>query len=170
DLDGGTASSRATAVSRDGLSVVGFSENGDDVEAFLYSQESGMRGLGLLNGKWDTKATDVSHGGERVIGNSNGTGFIFTDRYGLMRLDQYLSEIIGIDMTGWQIFSAQSISDDGLVLTGNGRDPSGLEGGWIAVIPEPSTATLLGIGLLFLASRQNRGLARSSMRRPSRPL
>lgn len=50
-----------------------------------------------------------------------------------------------------------SVSDDGLTIVGWGSNSSGQEEAWYAVIPEPSTGLLLGLGLAALASRPPRG-------------
>ena len=68
---------------------------------------------------------------------------ILTDDYGL-----------GNSLTGWTLDRANAISADGTVIVGNGTNPSGLGEGWIAIIPEPTTATLLASGLLGLAIRR----------------
>ena len=64
----------------------------------------------------------------------------------------------GIDLTGWQLQMSTGISADGRTIAGQGINPSGLNESWIATIPEPSTALLLGIGLTGLAAKRRRSL------------
>lgn len=41
---------------------------------------------------------------------------------------------------------ASGISDDGLTIAGYGDNPDGYEEAWIAMIPEPGTILLVGLG------------------------
>lgn len=64
----------------------------------------------------------------------------------------------GLSLTGWTLTSARAISADGFVITGWGLNPSGHIEAWIAVIPEPSTALLVAVGLAGIAwTRGRRG-------------
>ncbi len=61
----------------------------------------------------------------------------------------------GIDLSGLSLSSAYDISSDGRTIVGRGVNTDGFSEAWIAVIPEPSVAVLLGIGLMsFAASRR----------------
>jgi hypothetical protein len=65
---------------------------------------------------------------------------------------------LGIEMDGWKLTDAQGISSGGRTIVGTGFNPLGQTGGWIVVIPEPSTAILLTIGFIALGitRRQSR--------------
>jgi hypothetical protein len=55
----------------------------------------------------------------------------------------------GLDLTGWQLMSTVDISDDGLVIAGNGINPLGQSEGWVVrleAIPEPATLVLFVVG------------------------
>lgn len=161
------AASVATAVSDDGLAVVGYSASDDGtpaalgvgIEAFRWMPASGMAGLGFLpDGRSDSsRAHGVSADGAVVVGmGSSPVGsaapfeaFIWDSTNGMQELDQLLAEL-GLDLTGWELESATAISADGLTIVGNGLNPDGDREAWIATIPEPSTALLLGIGLVGL--------------------
>jgi hypothetical protein len=47
--------------------------------------------------------------------------------------------------------SARGVSADGRTIVGTGLSPEGHQEAWIAVIPEPGSALLLGIGLASLS-------------------
>ena len=66
---------------------------------------------------------------------------------------QVLLTTLGLDLTGWQLSFAQGISGDGMAIVGYGTNPSGFREAFIAVIPEPSTALLLAMGLVGLGWR-----------------
>ena len=63
---------------------------------------------------------------------------------------------LGVDLTGWQLASALGISADGNAIAGYGINPSGQTEAFIAVIPEPGTALLMGLGLAGLAGVKRR--------------
>ena len=97
----------------------------------------------------------MSGDGSIVVGYSHVTlgkqvAFIWDEPHGMRKLQDLLVEL-GVDLDGWELESAWEISDDGLAIVGAGINPSGQREGWIAVIPEPSTALLLGAGLGVLA-------------------
>ena len=56
----------------------------------------------------------------------------------------------------WTLSVATAVSDEGLKIVGVGTNPSGLLEGWVAVIPQPGTALLLGVGLAGLAAGKRR--------------
>jgi len=61
--------------------------------------------------------------------------------------------VLGIDLTGWDLWAAESISADGSAIVGWGNGPSGHREAWIAdfsVVPIPPALWLFGSGLLGL--------------------
>lgn len=157
DLDGAPHSSEAKAISSDGSTVVGRSSQnqGDDTEAFLWTRTGGMRGLGRLFGG-DSEALDVSADGSVVIGDGVGYTFVYTDDHGMMETRAYLTQIGGIDLTGWEILVVAGVSDDGRTFTGWARDPQDDLVTWLATVPEPSVGSALLVGVAALASRARR--------------
>ena len=101
----------------------------------------------------------TSADGSTVVGNSSSSSgwepFVWDETNGMRALRQMLIDQ-GIDMTGWDLTEANGISGDGLTIVGYGTNPSGYTEAWIATIPEPSTALLLGLGLLGIGL-QRRG-------------
>jgi probable HAF family extracellular repeat protein len=71
DLPGGNTRSAATAVNADGSVVVGYSDSGTGEEAFRWTNETGMYGLGSLGGiPFLSTARAVSANGRIVFGDS----------------------------------------------------------------------------------------------------
>jgi len=89
-----------------------------------------------------------------VLWDTSGTW----DSTGLPVLVQGRLAAAGIDTSDWAGLSdVVSISTDGLTITGNGVwAADGSQRGWVAVIPEPATAMLASLGLVFLAPRHRR--------------
>jgi uncharacterized membrane protein len=130
-----------------------------------------MVGLGgLLGGNNASEGFAVSGDGSIVVGRGSNVGAeaeaaIWTQSTGFVRLKDALTLQYGVDLTGWNLLDAMDISADGRVIVGRGRNPSGIEEGWIvtnnepfmpAQIPEPGTGSLVGLGLVLLARARRR--------------
>lgn len=176
DLDGGSFASSPLAISNDGSTVVGFgsiepSASGVDTgrRAMIWNEADGMRALGsLFGGLYDSVALGVSGDGSVVVGTDNDNArfglpsskaFIWDEANGMRALDVLLTSL-GIDLTGWELLEATAVSADGLTVLGRASDPSGGIQHFIAVIPEPGTGLLLGLGIALLASRAERRVGR----------
>lgn len=101
-------------------------------------------------------ARAVSGDGAIVVGEANDgfvslEAFIWDDSSGMRALRDVLEGEYGLDLTGWQLDSATGISADGRTIVGGGTDPQGRGQGWIAQIPEPSSAGLAAVGVIGLA-------------------
>jgi len=145
----GGSSSRARAISADGLVVVGVGDYNDpDMEAFRWVGGV-MTGLGYLPGGFGSHALDVSADGSVIVGEgysaSGRDAFIWDSVFGMRKVSDVLTGL-GLDLTDWTLESCSGISDDGLTLVGNGINPSGEMGAWIATIPEPATVGLRALG------------------------
>ncbi len=126
ELAGGLVGSYALAVSADGSTVVGYSYSSERVvgfnsyEAFRWTADSGMAGLGILPGGYLSRATAVSADGSIVVGQSEsgspesgrvGLAFRWTEDEGIVSLG---------DLPGGSTSSyASDISDDGTVVVGS---------------------------------------------------
>jgi probable HAF family extracellular repeat protein len=111
--------SNATAISGDGNMVVGSSFSGNGAEAFRWTREAGMIGLGdLPGGRFESGATAVSSDGNVIVGNSHtedGTlAFRWTESDGMDAL------LASDGPNPRRALSAVDVSADGSVIVGLG--------------------------------------------------
>jgi probable HAF family extracellular repeat protein len=133
---------------------VGSSASG--TEAFRWTSDSGMVGLGdLTGGDFSSQAHAVSADGSVVVGrgksDSGYEAFIWDDTNGMQSLKDILVNDFGLalQLTDWTLTEAWGISGDGLTIVGTGKNPGGCNEAWIATIPEPATIFLLGLSSLI---------------------
>jgi uncharacterized membrane protein len=141
-------------VSADGSVVVGV--DGTGLEAFRWTEEDGMAGLGSFGPRRDSWAFGVSADGSIVVGRSNHVAFIWDAIHGMRSVEEVLvSRGLGSALAGWHLTTAYDVSADGLTIVGVGGNPSGGLEAWIAFLPEPTVLPLLGAALatLLLARR-----------------
>ena len=125
DLPGGAFSSRAYGVSADGSVVVGQGRNRSNYnEAFRWTAQEGMRGLGFLPGHGASVARAVSADTSVVVGASS-PGQNICEAF---RWED--GEMVGLgDLPGGDFYSyAYGVSADGSVVVGHG-DPGDSAGG-----------------------------------------
>ncbi len=146
-LAGDTAST-GYAVSADGRTIVGRSENATGGSAFRWTQAGGMQDLGdLPGGPRDATARAVSADGEVIVGTGTTAGgpaaFVWDKTRGLRSLQLVLGGDYnrtkkygeyGVDFSGWTLTSANAISPDATTIGGEGIDPLGNTQAWIAQI------------------------------------
>ncbi len=146
DLPGGETYADAFAVSANGQVVVGVGTSGSGYEAFRWEAGS-MVGLGDLPGgtaySW---AFDTTADGAIVVGHSNGamdlqTAFIWDSTHGMRILQDVLTSEFGLNLTGWHLSSARSITPNGRTIVGGGINPAGHGEAWIARLGDPLPPT-----------------------------
>ena len=156
DLVGDDFRSGATGVSANGSVVVGYRDlvvgfiHVYGTEAFRWTALSGMVGLGHFNDQTNyflnSTAHDVSADGYRIVGESDGRAFLWTQETGMVSLKETLIGK-GLDLSGWSLTSATAISADGFTIVGSGTHPSGQSEAWVANLspePVPEPLTILG--------------------------
>jgi probable HAF family extracellular repeat protein len=126
----GRSSSRAVSVSADGSVIIGTSSDSSSYPGFRWTQSTGMVSLGHLPGRKTTHPFSVSTNGSIIVGSSfidrsHGTAFIWDSTHGMRSLQSVLLTDYGLNLTGWNLQSANGISPDGMVIVGWGTNPSG---------------------------------------------
>lgn len=159
----GHSSARANAVSRDGLVVVGIS---DDGAAWRWTSGTGTVNLGLIGPAYTLASAIAISADGGVIGGLNSnefTGedeaFIWTQAGGMQRLFDVLVAAGTTGLAGWNLKSVTGISADGTKLVGFGRNASGQNEAFLvnlAVVPLPAGVWLLAsaLGGLVVLRRQ----------------
>jgi uncharacterized membrane protein len=144
----------ATAISADRQTIVGYGEGPSLTRmAWRWRSDTGFVSLGHLevgepnNGSF---ALDVSADGSVIVGRQGvSAATIWDAAHGWRRVSDVLQNEFGVDMSQWRLISAESISDDGRMLSGHADFilPNGARQsrGWVAIIPSPSTGAALMI-------------------------
>jgi probable HAF family extracellular repeat protein len=142
----GDNSSSAAGVNADGTVVVGASLLPQvRSQAFRWTEETGMVGLDFLPGGTSSNANGVNADGKVVVGaavdaSGQSQAFRWTARtrmQSVLTLLQAAKADVNL-FSGWQLRSANGVSADGTVITGDGVDPLGQSQGWIARLPKES--------------------------------
>ena len=155
----------AAAASGDGSAIAGAVDNFQTAlfEAIRWTAQGGSVLLGTNIPNHHSRGLGISGDGSVVVGYyQNNSGFdeqlamIWDETHGMRLLQQVLTDDYGLDLTGWVLSRANAISDDGLTVVGIGYNPDGHEEAWRAVIPEPASLGLLGLGAIALLRRRRR--------------
>jgi probable HAF family extracellular repeat protein len=132
DLPGGEFQSSGNGVSADGTVVVGRSnsdfdgKDDGDTEAFRWTSETGMVGLGdFPGGRYRSRAYGVSADGSVVVGQGSDETFDI-EAFRWTIIDGM--ERLGDSCCGVDDSEARGVSADGNVLVGEGTSTSGREG------------------------------------------
>ena len=159
-LSGGN-SSVAKAISKDGSVIVGEKYSNFGSSAFLWTESGGMQDLGTLPGGTSARAEGASGDGSSIVGQSNSSSgtsaFLWSSGSGMIDLNTYLPTL-GVDLTGWKLTGARSISEDGSTIVGFGAYGGVTRAFAVSGVPEPSALSLLSVGLGALAMMRRRRL------------
>lgn len=137
-----------------------------DREAFRWNADDGAMGLGWLpatandeGGNFST-VRGINADGSMLVGFSGrgdrARAFLWSEQDGMQDLYQLFVDKYGLgaSLDGWQLTSAQDISANGEFVVGTGINPSGVQEGWLARVPEPGGLSIAWIGILsFLMTR-----------------
>ena len=141
----------------DGSVVVGTSYSTSGTEAFRWTSDGGMVGLGdLPGGGFHSSAYGVSADGSVIVGQGYSASghevFIWDQVNGIQSLKDSMISDYGLVMTGWTLTYAEGISSDGLSIVGFGTNPTGHTEAWRVtveggVVPAPGAFLLGSLGL-----------------------
>jgi probable HAF family extracellular repeat protein len=161
----GAIATGASKVSADGSVIVGANQfkpgSSPDSEAFRWTENDGMVGLGdLTGGPRYSSAFDVSANGSVIVGTSldqdGPAAFYWTASTGMLNLQDLLVTLGADNLDDWVLLEARGVSADGVIVAGRGIH-NGREEAWVATIPEPSTlglAVVAGLGVLAVCFRR----------------
>jgi probable HAF family extracellular repeat protein len=171
DLGAMTAS--ATAVSADGVTIVGqtavidgnpFGYAGAAQFGYRWTEHAGLQFLGTIPGGTNSAPFGVNADGSVVVGFANTAteshAFIWTEDTGMVSLRDYLIGR-GVDINGWILEIATAISADGGTIVGQGLF-NGSPRAWmvsglnVQVIPGSGLAAIGTLGLAGVARRRRR--------------
>ena len=166
----GYFSNIAYGVSDNGRYITGVSRNGLNAAAFRWDRETGEtlnigEGLGhATTGIDGFLAYDVSNDGT-VVGHYGGEDFfpegddehavIYNDKHGWRTVEQMLLDDFDIVISDdWDLEYVYSISSDGTMIGGSARYITGASAAWVAIIPAPSSLSVLPVILLSITNRR----------------
>lgn len=152
EIPTGFAESVPHGITPDGSTVVGFLTRPnvpDQQRAFRWTADDGYQVLAAIDGVNSIRAFDASATpSPTIIGSGffdgNERAVIWTPDGRAHVLSDYLASL-GAELDTWTLLRAESISDDGLTIAGNGLNPDGVAEGWVVHIPSP------GGGMTLLA-------------------
>src|SRR5688572_8303538 len=124
DTDREVVFSYARGVSVDGKFIVGqnFIDPEHRSEAFIWSEETGTVGLGVLEETGYTQANGVTADGSIVVGEGGSEGFVWTAETGMLNLIETLRDAFGLEdeLSDWGGLQPTAISPDGRYMVGWG--------------------------------------------------
>ena len=138
--------STATAVSADGSIVAGYADRFSYANyiGFRWTSTSGIEPLSILENTFEHEVADMSADGKFIVGMAfRGYPETRPMRWTANTMDdlwEVLSRVYGLNLNGWSSggatgAGATGVSDDGMVIAGWGKNPSGVFEAWRAEIP-----------------------------------
>jgi probable HAF family extracellular repeat protein len=133
--------SSAQGISADGTAIVGQLSNSTGGAAYRWTQADGYIVFGTILDSRQMTAHAASFDGSVVVGEASIRGgaaaFVWTPETGTCQLQSVLVNDYGLDLTGWSLWSATGVSNDGRTFVGYGVDLDGHDEAWIATLPPP---------------------------------
>ncbi len=161
DLSGGVFQSEAMGISQDGSTIVGYGTSDFGRQAIRW-RNGVMEVLAddFPTGSGGTIARAASGDGSTIVGSDDGAPFIWSEDLGMRDLRVVLTalgvDVSALEQQGLFFGDAIDVSSDGKTILGQGWRSRAFEPIqsviWLAVIPEPSTALLIAIGLIGLSA------------------
>ncbi|MDX2197636.1 MAG: hypothetical protein SF069_01535 [Phycisphaerae bacterium] len=111
--------------------------------AWRWSESAGLQNLPT-----GFEPTAFAADGLRILGMFQNRAAFLSEINEVVDVTTYLTNDFGIVLNGWRLTNVAGISDDGTVWAGNGINPQGFREGWVAVIPEPSSLSLLALTIV----------------------
>lgn len=132
----GFFTTQATGCSSGGSIVCGTASTKHGVKPFTWSKGTGLVLLPLPSGIESAATYYITSDGKTVFGGSvpHGSGLVWRADFGVATLTDFLRKN-GVDTDGWSLRSVTGISDDGRVIAGVGRKPSGESSNWVVTLP-----------------------------------
>lgn len=150
-------------INGDGSVIAGFCAGsaGNNVEGYIWSQDSGMVGLGVPDNSAATNVSRVFDVSENLVAvgeylNESPIFYkacIYTAEVGqFVNLRSYLLDLGMSQIEQWDLVKAHCISDDGNTIAGYGRDPANNWTGWvIRIVVEENYGDVNGDGEIDIA-------------------
>ncbi len=119
-------------VSGDGRMVIGFD--------WRWTSTNGLQDLSSI-----IRPRSIAPDSATVLGAFGGRAILLDPSGEVHDVAELLSQQFGLTFPGWQLTDIVGMSDDGTVWAGNGINPQGFPEGWVAVIPEPTSSSLMAL-------------------------
>lgn len=150
-------------INNNGSIIAGYcaGSTGNNVEGYIWSEESGMFGLGVPENEASTNVSRVFDMSENMVavGEYLYESPIFykaciynNETEHFVNLKSYLLDKGMSDIENWDLVKALCISDDGNAIAGYGKDPSGNWTGWLLnIIVDDNVGDINEDGLVDIA-------------------
>ncbi len=154
---------RAEAISADAGVVVGYGRNGGSgpLTAFRWSESDGREELRTLDAFASTFADAANADGSVIVGSGraadgSNTALVWEGDGAGRSIADILTGHFGVDLGGWTLTNAASVSADGRVIVGTATNAEGEFQPWIATIPAPGTVGGLAIAAVAVLRGRRR--------------
>lgn len=146
----------ASALTADGTRVVGHRNDGqlpDTDDVFQWTESEGFTLFGTYPSALATRVNAVSADGATMVGWASPPegerAILWRGGQGFDLVSDLATAELGLDLSGWTLLRANSITPDGNAIAGDGINPSGVEQGWILYFDAPLAPAVPGAGVAF---------------------